>query len=62
MEDITRYTDIELSLRVFNDEYFYTERKNIEYLKALIDEEFVYTQAQMDVLKEDLEEDSNEDI
>jgi len=57
MENLTQYTDQELSLRVFNDEYFYIERANVDYLKALIAEEFHYTQDQMSVLLVDLEDD-----
>ncbi len=60
METITQYSEQELSLRVFNEEYFYVERKNKEYLIALIDEEFVYTGEQMDVLMQDLLDDAGE--
>lgn len=55
-EDITKYSDDELSLRVFNDEYYYHERKDWNYLKALIMEQFVYTDAQLETLINDLEE------
>ena len=61
MTNLTQYTDNELSLMVFNDKYFYNERKNVEYLKALISEEFIYTDEQMRVLDEDLEADRQED-
>ena len=58
MQNLTQYTDQELSLIVFNDEYFYIERHNLPYLKALINEEFVYTPEQMHELENDLVEDS----
>ena len=57
MNDITRYGENELSLNVFNDEYLYNARLNKSYLMALISEEFIYTDEQMDVLIQDLDED-----
>lgn len=60
MNDITPHNDDELSLLVFNDEYFYIERANRKYLLALIKEEFVYTKAQMAVLVQDLDDDAEE--
>ena len=63
MNNITHYSDNELSLLVFNDEYFYTERDHngsSDYLIALINEEFVYTPKQMSVLMEDLSADKEE--
>jgi hypothetical protein len=60
MIDLTQYTDQELSLQVFNDEYFYIERSNRPYLLALIDEEFIYTREQMDELIKDLDNDQGE--
>lgn len=63
MENLTQYTEQELSLRVFNDEYFYIERNhngNSDYLKALINEEFHYTDKQMEVLDQDLIDDLEE--
>lgn len=57
MKDLTIYSDNELSLTVFNEEYFYNERNfngNSDYLKALINEEFHYTPEQMKVLDQDL--------
>ena len=61
MENLTQYADAELSLRVFNDEYFYIERGNRPYLVALIKEQFTYTKAQMAVLVQDLNDDANEE-
>jgi hypothetical protein len=60
MNDIRNYGDKELSLLVFNDEYFYTERKDTDFLQALINEEFLYTEKQMSVLANDLVEDDIE--
>jgi hypothetical protein len=57
MKDLNGYSDKELSLRVFNEKYFYIERNyngNSNYLMALINEEFYYTEEQMKVLEEDL--------
>lgn len=63
MQDLTQYSDQELSLRVFNDEYFYNERdyqcKN-DYVLALVNEEFVFTDDQLSVLIQDLNDDRNE--
>ena len=55
--NLTQYSDDELSLSVFNEEYFYIERKHTPYLMALINEEFTYTPAQMSVLVQDLKDD-----
>lgn len=60
MRDLTNYSDQELSLNVFNDEYFYIERHNRPYLMALINEEFIYDQAQMSELIQDLDDDLSE--
>lgn len=54
MKDLTMHSDDELSLQVFNDQYFYSEIDHPEYLMALIKEEFVYTTKQMETLVEDL--------
>jgi hypothetical protein len=44
--DITAYSDRELSLQVFNDQYFYNEIENRRYFFALISEQFKYNNAQ----------------
>tara|TARA_R110000765_G_scaffold121431_1_gene217643 strand:- start:523 stop:729 length:207 start_codon:yes stop_codon:yes gene_type:complete len=62
MNDIRHYSDQELSLLIFNDEYFYIERRNRPYLMALIKEEFIYTRQQMKELINDLQEDEDEEI
>ena len=55
MRDITAYSDEELSLEVFNTEYFYIERSHSDFLWALINEEFIYTPEQATVLQQDLD-------
>ena len=61
MEDLTNYSDDELSLRVFNDEFMYKHRDDIEYLKEVIfDNFFKYTDAQMEVLIQDIADDAEE--
>lgn len=60
MRDLTSYSDDELSLHVFNEEYFYIERHNQDYLIALCREEFHFTERQLEVLINDLSEDLQE--
>ena len=60
MRDITHYSDQELSLLVFNEQYFYIERHNRPFLMALIQEEFKYTDKQLEILINDLAEDLEE--
>ena len=55
-KDLTEYSDQELSLQVMNDEYFYNERGDKAYFMALINEQFIYTAAQLQTLKNDLKE------
>ena len=62
MKDLTIYGNDELSMVVFNDEYFYIERENIDYLIALINEEFLYTDAQLETLHIDLEDDRSSNL
>ena len=54
MKDLRQYTNLELSVMVFNDEYFYNERLNRPFLMALIEEEFYFTKAQKKALINDL--------
>ena len=54
MKDLTMFSNDELSLQVFNDQYFYSEIDDPRYLMALIKEEFVYTPEQMQTLVDDL--------
>ena len=58
MEDLTIYTDDELSLRVFNEEPLYLMRGNRAELFLSLQHLFVYTKLQEAVLLADLEEDS----
>ena len=60
MIDLRTYSSNELSLRVFNEEYFYVERGYPEYLIALVYEEFIFTSEQMGVLVYDLISDATE--
>lgn len=57
MQDITMYSDDELSLIVFNDEGLYNERKYSSFLDT-IDEFFIYTDEQLSVLIQDLTDDA----
>ena len=61
MKNIQAYSDQELSLTVFNDFDYYRERHNTVFLMALIQENFIYSEGQMDVLKQDLADDKGHD-
>ena len=54
MQNLTQYSDQELSLHVFNDEYLYSIRKDLDTLMDKIEEFFIYTQEQMNELVLDL--------
>lgn len=56
MKDIRKYSNDELSLNVFNDSYFYNELWNVDYVIALVKEEFIYNNKQMEKLIYDIEE------
>lgn len=56
--DLTKQCDSELSLRVFNDEGLHFERHR-PYFIGLLDQLFIYTEAQLAELLEDLEDDLN---
>jgi hypothetical protein len=56
MIDITNCSDKELSLYVHNDLYFYSERHHLEFLCALVREEFYFTPKQLEVMIEDITE------
>lgn len=58
-QDLTQYSDDELSLLVFNTESLYEGRHWPGFFET-IDDLFVYTEAQMDVLKQDLADDLEE--
>lgn len=55
-QDITMYSDCELSLLVFNDEYLYSVRHKRGF-KGMIEELFTYTQDQLNELNQDLQDD-----
>lgn len=60
-QDLTKYSENELSLHLFNDEYLYKARKQShEYLRELLEEIFIFTEEQFDVLIQDIEDDLNE--
>ena len=61
MNDLTQYSDSELSLVVFNNEFLYDSRKNLESLREILDEAYIYTSEQWDELVQDIEDDLNED-
>jgi hypothetical protein len=55
--NITTYTENELSLLVFNTESLYLLRRNWPALVEALDEQFIYTPAQLQVLNDDVDED-----
>lgn len=59
--DLRQYSDEELSLWVMNDEGLYRSRRSLRVLTELLDELFIYTDEQMEVLKQDLEDEENEE-
>ena len=59
--DLTAHSDTELSLYVFNDEYLYKMRKNLKNLIIELNEFYIYSDEQLDVLKQDIEDDALED-
>jgi hypothetical protein len=59
-KDITMYSGNELSLIVFNDQGLYEDRHGKWFISTL-DELFVYTEEQLDILKDDLVEDLKEE-
>lgn len=61
MQDLTQYSDQELSLIVFNDGYLYNQRHKA-WLMDIINEMYRYTPEQLAELEQDLEDDSNEEI
>lgn len=61
-QDLTGYSEDELSLNVMNDEGLYLIRNNIMRNPTLLNEFFIYTDEQLDVLMTDLINDYNEQI
>ena len=60
MQDITHYSDDELSLIVFNTYYYYTLRHNFYALHQAVLDNFIFTDKQYDVMAIDVEEDLKE--
>lgn len=58
-QDITEYSDSELSLLVMNDEGLYRMRRSSN-LRAELEEFFIFTDEQWDELAQDLQEEENE--
>lgn len=52
-KNLTQYSDDELSLIVFNDEYLYSIR-NSSHLISTLDELYIYTPQQRSMLYDDL--------
>lgn len=60
--DLTMHSDAELSLTVMNDEYLYNKRRlPLRFLRAELEEFFLFSEDQWDELVEDLEADRAED-
>jgi hypothetical protein len=58
-QDITEYSDSELSLLVMNDEGLYRMRRSSN-LRAELEQVFIFTDEQWDELAQDLQEEENE--
>jgi len=61
MQDITMYSDDELSLIVFNDAYLYNTRFFSWFIDNL-EVDFTYTEKQLEVLKQDIADDAEEQL
>lgn len=57
-QDLTEYSDNELSLLVFNDEWLYRQRNRRGFIDTL-KEFFLFTDEQLETLKQDLEDEDN---
>lgn len=53
-QDLRDYSDNELSLWIFNDESLYLMRRYFLNHPKMLDQYFIYTTEQLDVLMEDL--------
>ena len=60
-QDLTEYSDSELSLMVFNDEGLYRMRRR-PGLKELLEEYFVFTEEQWEQLENDILEEDGYDL
>jgi hypothetical protein len=59
-ENLTDYSDSELSIRVFNEESLYRMRHNTRLLIEALQELYIFNEAQEQELLEDIESDLNE--
>ena len=59
-QDLTQYSENELSLIVMNDEYLYKMRRQILRSPKLLDEYFIFDDDQLEVLLQDLRDDLEE--
>ena len=60
-ETLLDYSDDELSLHVFNDEGLYLMRGNWFDLKDAISERFVFTDEQLQTLRDDIAADADDE-
>jgi len=60
-QDLRQYSDEELSLIVMNDEGLYIDRHKSWFISQL-EELFLFTDEQLEVLKQDLEDDLKESL
>lgn len=56
MINLTGSTDYALTDKVLEDNYFMSELDNIDYLIALVCEEFTFRESQLDILYFELQE------
>ncbi len=61
MQNLTNYSDDELSLTVFNVESLYNIKHNREYLFRVLEESYTYTDEQREQLIVDLDEDQEDE-
>ena len=59
-QDLTIHSDQELSLIVMNDEWTYKHRRR-DWFKDSLEESFLYSDEQFDVLVQDLKDEAKED-
>jgi len=59
-QDLTQYSDNELSLLVFNDEGLYKQRHRSYFIDD-IKEFFIFTDEQLEVLQQDLQDELDEE-
>lgn len=57
MQDLCQYSDNELSLTVYNDEFLYKRRHRSDF-KALLNELYIFTDDQWETFVNDLEDEN----